>query len=149
MKIGIMSFAHLHAEAYIQNLRSAPDVEMIGLADENFARGQKYAQDFGVRQFRTYSELLDAGPDAVVICSENNRHRALVEMAAAAGCQVLCEKPLATTLADAQAILDACTKAGVLLMTAFPMRFSTPVEAVKARLDCGDLGRIYCFNGTN
>jgi predicted dehydrogenase len=149
MRIGILSFAHLHGEAYIQNLRAIPGVEMIGLADENLARGEKYSREFDAHLFRSYEELLATHPDGVVICSENSKHRPLVEMAAAAGVHVLCEKPLATRLEDAKAIVDACRNAGVFLMTAFPMRFSTPLIEVKARLDAGDLGQVYCFNGTN
>ena len=149
MKIGIMSFAHLHAEAYIQNLRAVPGVEMIGLADDDSGRGQQFAHQFEARLFRSYEALLEAKPDGVVICSENNNHRSLVEMAAAAKVHVLCEKPLATTVEDAQAIVDACQKAGVLLMTAFPMRFSAPLMEVKARLDAGDLGQVYAFKSSN
>ncbi len=149
MKIGILSFAHLHAEAYIQHLRAIPGVEMIGLADEDLARGQHYATQFDAPLFPSYEALLAARPAAVVVCSENSKHRPLVEMAAAAGVHVLCEKPLATTLADAEAMIAACTRAGVTLMTAFPMRFSAPVTELKTRLDAGDLGRIYCCNATN
>jgi predicted dehydrogenase len=149
MKIGILSFAHLHAEAYIQNLRAAPGVEMIGIADEDPARGERFASQFNAHFFRSYEELLAARPDGVVICSENNKHRPLVEMAASAGVQILCEKPLATTLEDSRAILSACDKAGVMLMTAFPMRFNTPLMEVKQRLDAGDLGQVFCFNAAN
>jgi predicted dehydrogenase len=102
-----------------------------------------------VRAFDTYAALLAEKPDAVLICSENSRHRPLVEQAAAAGAHVLCEKPLATNPDDARAIVNACRSAGVLLMTAFPVRFSAPVQEVKARLDAGDLGRPYAFNGVN
>ncbi|HEU4324121.1 MAG TPA: Gfo/Idh/MocA family oxidoreductase [Roseiflexaceae bacterium] len=149
MKVGILSFAHLHAEAYIQNLRAVPDVELIGIADEDPLRGERYAGEFGAHLFGSYDELLAARPDAVLVCCENSRHRALVEQAAAAGAHVLCEKPLATNLADAQAMIAACERAGVQLMTAFPMRFSAPLRAVKARLDAGELGRVYCFNAVN
>jgi predicted dehydrogenase len=45
--------------------------------------------------------------------------------------------------------VDTCEKAGVILMTAFPLRFSPPVLEIKARLDHGDFGNIYCFNATN
>lgn len=62
---------------------------------------------------------------------------------------MLCEKPIATTLEDARAIVDVCDKAGVILMTAFPMRFSAPLLEIKARLDHGDFGDVYCFNATN
>jgi predicted dehydrogenase len=70
-------------------------------------------------------------------------------MAAAEGVHVLCEKPLATTLEDGRAMLAACKRAGVLLMTAFPMRFSAPLLEIKSRLEAGDFGSVVCFNATN
>ncbi len=149
MKIGILSFAHIHAEAYVQHLRAIPGVALIGLADEDLARGQHYAAQFDAPLFPSYEALLAEQPAAVLVCSENSKHRPLVELAAAAGVHVLCEKPLATTLADAEALIAACAHAGVTLMTAFPMRFSAPVTELKARLDAGDLERIYCCNATN
>ena len=89
-----------------------------------------------------------SGVEGVIICSENSRPLPLVKMAAEAGAHVLCEKPLATTVQDAEAIVRLCRQAGVLLMTAFPMRFSTPLLEVKARLDAGELGQVYCFNSS-
>ena len=149
MKIGIMSFAHHHGEAYIANLRAIPGIELLGAADEDEERGRRLAGQYEARFFPSYTTLLEARPDGVIITSENSKHRAMVEMAAAAGVNVLCEKPLATTVEDARAIVDACEKAGVLLMTAFPMRFSTPLMEVKTLLDNGDLGQVYCFNASN
>jgi predicted dehydrogenase len=149
VKIGMMSLAHHHADAYAPLLLAMPGVELIGLADDDAARAQAFAVRLGLRAFDSYEALLAAGPDAVVVCSENSRHRRLVELAAAAGAHVLCEKPLATTLGDARAMVEACRAAGVTLMTAFPMRFSTPLREVKSRLDAGELGRVLCVNGTN
>ena len=149
IKIGILSFAHHHGEAYISSLRNMDGVELLGVADDDPARGEKVAGQNDARLFPSYESLLEAKPDGVIICTENNRHRALVEMAAARGVHVLCEKPIATTREDARTIVDVCEKAGVLLMTAFPMRFSPPLLEIKARLDNGDFGDIYCFNATN
>jgi predicted dehydrogenase len=149
IKIGILSFAHHHGEAYISNLRRMDGVELFGVADDDQARCQKIASQNEARYFPSCEDLLDAKPDGVIICTENNRHRAPVEMAAARGVHVLCEKPIATTPEDARAIVDSCEKAGILLMTAFPMRFSAPLLEIKARLDQGDFGDIYCFNATN
>lgn len=147
LKIGILSFAHLHAEAYIQNLRAIDGMEVIGLADDDEQRAEHFAR-LCAHRFRTYEELLDARPEGVIICSENSRPLPLVKMAAEAGAHVLCEKPLATTVQDAEAIVRLCRQAGVLLLTAFPMRFSTPLLEVKARLDAGELGQVYCFNSS-
>ena len=149
MKIGIMSFAHHHGEAYIANLRAIPGVEVCGVADEDSTRGQRLAQAHGARFYPTYEALLESKPNGVIICSENARHLPLVEMAAASKINVLCEKPIATNLPDAKATVDICTRNGVLLMTAFPMRFSAPLIEVKARLDAGEFGQVFCFNATN
>ena len=149
IKIGVLSFAHHHGEAYISNLRGMEGVELLGVTDDDSLRGQRIAAENHARYFHSYEDLFEAKPDGVIICTENNRHRTLVEMAASRGVHVLCEKPIATTLEDARAIVDACEKAGVLLMTAFPMRFSAPLLEIKAGLDRGDFGDIYCFNATN
>lgn len=149
MRIAILSFAHVHAEGYARNLKVAPGVEFIGIADDDAARGRDAAERHGTRYYESYESLLADKPDGVVIACENTRHRALVELAAAAGAHVLCEKPLATTVDDAQAIIAACERAGVTLMTAFPMRFNAPARETKRLVDSGVLGRIYGVSSTN
>jgi predicted dehydrogenase len=149
MRLAIMSFAHVHAEGYAHNLKQAPGVEFMGIADDDPVRGRAAAERHGTRFYESYDALLADRPDGVVICCENTRHREFVEMAAAAGVHVLCEKPLATTVEDAQAIMDACKRARVTLMTAFPMRFSAPAREVKQIVDGGTLGAIYGISSTN
>ncbi len=149
IKIGILSFAHHHGEAYVSNLRRMEGVELLGVSDDDPMRGQRIAAQNQALYFHTYEDLLEAKPDGVIICTENNRHRPFVEMVASLGIHILCEKPIATTLEEARAIVDICNKAGVILMTAFPMRFSAPLLEIKARLDHGDFGDLYCFNATN
>jgi predicted dehydrogenase len=144
-----MSFAHMHADAYLAALQTLPGVRLIGVADEDHGRAHAAVAGTGVPVYASYEALLAEQPQAVVVCSENSKHRPLVELAAAHGAHVLCEKPLATTLADAEAMIAACREAGVILMTAFPMRFSAPLVEVKARLDAGDFGEVFCFNGVN
>jgi predicted dehydrogenase len=149
MKIGLMSFAHPHAESYIQLLQMMPEVEVTGIADDDEGRGKHYAKQFNTHYFDSYEALLAERPDGVVVCSENAKHRALVELAARAGAHVLCEKPLATSVEDAQAMLDACEKAGKKLMTAFPMRYSAPIGEISRLISHKGLGKIYAVNGTN
>jgi UDP-N-acetylglucosamine 3-dehydrogenase len=149
MRIGIMSFAHLHAEAYVQNLRNAPEVELIGFSDTDAERGQRFASLYNVRWFPTHEALLAEQPDGVAVCSENAKHRELVEMAAKAGAHVLCEKPIEVTLEDAQAMRDVCAANNVQFMTAFPVRFTSAARETKMRLERGDLGTIYGVNGIN
>lgn len=155
LKVGVMSFAHTHAGGYVAHLLARPDVEVKasdpahGTAVPGEVRGRELADQLGVDHVDTYEELLAWGPDAVVVCSENARHREAVELAAAAGAHVLCEKPLATETEDATAMIAACERAGVVLMTAFPVRFSPMFTALRAGVEAGQLGEIAAATGTN
>jgi len=154
LRIGIMSLAHLHAVSYIALLSRRPDVE-IAVSDPDAALrpagesgGRAFAEELGVTRYcGTYQELFDWGPDGVVICSENSRHRELTEQAAAAGAHVLCEKPMATNVADGEAMIAACAAAGVHLMVAYPVRFSRQFRALQAVVPT--LGRVIAVSGTN
>ena len=149
MRIGILSIAHLHAEGYQANLRAIPGVELVGFSHENSGEGQAFSQKFNLSWFPTHLELLAQELDGVVICSENAHHRELVELAAEAGCQILCEKPIETNLADAEAMKRVCEKYGVRFMTAFPMRFAPSTRAVRAMIQQGELGSLFGVNGIN
>jgi predicted dehydrogenase len=81
------------------------------------------------------------------VCSENSRHRELTELAAAAEAHVLCEKPMATTVADGEAMVAACAAAGVHLMVAYPVRFSRQFRALQATQPA--LGRVLAVAGAN
>jgi predicted dehydrogenase len=149
LRIGLLSAAHVHADGYAPILASMPDVELIGLADPDPARGEAFAQANGLAYLGSREALLEQQPDAVVVTSENARHREDVEACARAGAHVLCEKPLAPGASDARAIVDACVAAGVRLMTAFPMRFSAPVRAVEAAIRDGEIGPVRAIAGVN
>lgn len=149
LSVGLTSAAHVHADTYADLLRSMRDVELLGVADEDASRGRDFAQLHSIRFVGELPALLALHPDAVVVTSENANHRREVEAAAAAGAHVLCEKPLATSVADARAIVDACARAGVKLMTAFPMRFSPPMARVVASLGAGEIGPVRAVSAVN
>lgn len=150
VKIGMMSFAHMHAWSYATSIARRADTELVGIADHDPARAAQMAQAFGTRAFESYESLLgEPGLEAVVICSENVRHRPLCEMAAQAGKHILCEKPLATNMEDGLAMIAACERAGVQLMTAFPCRYSPVMQRLKATLESGSAGEIVAVRGTN
>ena len=83
-----------------------------------------------------------AAIDAVYIAAPNDAHRALVEAAAFAGVHVLCEKPMATTMADARAMVAACERAGVCYATAFDQRFHPAHQHLAALVQSGVLGTV-------
>jgi UDP-N-acetylglucosamine 3-dehydrogenase len=149
LRVGIMSFAHVHADGYTQLLQSMPDIEFVGFSDTDVARGEQAAQIYGAKLFSSHESLVAQQLDAVIVCCENVGRRRLVELAAQAGSHVLCEKPIEATLEDALAMGEACSRAGVNFMTAFPMRFDPSIRLLRERIQNGDLGRIYAANGIN
>jgi predicted dehydrogenase len=149
IQIGILSFAHLHAEGYQANLKRIGDVDLVGFSHGNPDEGRYFAEKYGLRWFPEHHELLAEGLDGVLICAENAHHLELIEKAAAAKCEILCEKPIATSVADAEAIRRTCQKNGVRFMTAFPMRFAPSAQAVRSMIKNGELGRILGVNGNN
>lgn len=149
LRVGIMSFAHVHADGYAGLLQSNPDVDFIGFSDPDLERGEVASRTHGAVWFKTHEELLEQKPDAVIVCSENFGRLELVQMAAGAGAHVLCEKPIEVSLERARSMRDACDRAGVKFMTAFPMRFDPTLKLLRARVLNGDLGRVYGINGVN
>jgi predicted dehydrogenase len=147
-RIGILGVAHLHVDAYIQNLRAA-GAEVVGGYDRDPERGRAWGAKNAVTHVGSVEQLLGQGVDGVIVCAETVFHRELVEQAAAAGAAVLCEKPLGVNHEDSEAIVAACERAGVSLMTAFPVRFSPAVTQIHEMVTAGRLGALRAFSGTN
>ncbi len=140
----------MHAGSYASALAKHPGVDFVGVWDEDEDAGTKFAARHGVPFFEDSASLLDQVPDGVIVTSENVFHRGLVEAAASAGVRaILCEKPIATTLSDAQAMVDLCTEKGVRLATAFPCRFSAPFQRLNSAVKSGKLGEILAIRATN
>jgi predicted dehydrogenase len=141
VRVAMLSFAHTHANAYAQILTELPDAEIVVIADDDEARGRAAADRFGTDFVTDWREAVARDDiDAVVICSENARHAEVTIAAAEAGKHVLCEKPLTTTMEDAEAMIAACAAAGVKLQTAFPVRFSAPAVAFGEAIRAGRVG---------
>jgi myo-inositol 2-dehydrogenase / D-chiro-inositol 1-dehydrogenase len=117
----------VHARAY----REVPGVEIVGIADPVAEKAEPLAHETGSRVFRDYEALLEAGIDVLNVCLPPALHLPAAEAAAQAGVHVLMEKPIARTLAEADAMIAACQKAGVYLMTGFTHHFYP--EMVEAR----------------
>jgi predicted dehydrogenase len=148
-KIGIISFEHMHAYSYAACLQRIPGAQLVAVADDSPERGKPAAERFGVPYYRDYQDLLKLDLDGVIICSANVRHRMHTEAAAQAGKHIMVEKPIATTVADGVAMVEACRKAGVHLQIAFPSRFGAATRRVKAAVAEGSIGRIHGMNATN
>jgi 1,5-anhydro-D-fructose reductase (1,5-anhydro-D-mannitol-forming) len=116
----------------------------VGIYSTSRERGERFATEHGLdRAYGSLEDLLaDSAIDAVYVSTTNDLHAEQTIAAAAAGKHVLCEKPLAVTLADALRMRDACADAGVVLATNHHLRGSPTVLAMKERLDAGEIGDV-------
>ncbi len=136
--LGAGMIAHYHAMAITQT----PGARLIAFGHPDPARGAAIAAKFGVPCMPNLDELL-ALPDmeALCICTPSGLHAAQAIQAAKAGKHVLVEKPLALTLADADAMIATCAEAGVRLGVALQRRTDPVFRAVRAAITAGAVGR--------
>lgn len=140
--IGTGSWASTHVRACKAN----PHVEIVGLADIREGAAESFARAHGldVPTFTDYRKLLAMdGLDAVIIATPNNVHAPISIAAAEAGKHILCQKPMATTLADAEAMVAAVEKAGVRGMVAYTKRFFKTSPFLHHVLQSEDMGHVY------
>lgn len=149
VKVGIISFEHMHAFSYTKALKNIPGVEVAGIADSDCFRGTEMAARFDTAYYKDYRELLETEIDGVVICTCNKLHAPVVIDAANAKKHIVVEKPFATGTESAQAMLEACSRNEVRIMTAFPMRFNQAVINAKKAVDAGEIGEMLCITGIN
>lgn len=148
LRVGILSVAHMHVDSYVAAFGAHPRAALVGLIDLDATRAAGFSERTGIPAFERFDDLFEAC-DAVCVCSENNLHADFVAKAAAAGKHILCEKPLATNEADFARIQSAVDDANVILMTAFPCRFSPAYARLKARVEAGEIGRVRAVAATN
>ncbi len=140
LRIGVIGLGI--GRRHLQTLARMDDVEIAGIADTDPVRLASCSGEFGVRPYATAEALLSAERlDAVSICTPPASHRSLTEDAARRGIHVLCEKPMAPTVSDCDAMAAACRSAGVRLMVAQKKRFHPLVARLK-ELSHGELGPI-------
>ena len=116
-----------HARVYAQ----LPDTHLVGVYDPSVERGLEIAEQHGTRAFHSLEDMLAAGVDVVSIAAPTTAHRDLAERCIEAGVHCLIEKPLAGTVADAEAIRDLAERRGVVLMVGHIERFNPIMRAMQ------------------
>jgi len=139
--IGCGFFAINQLQAWL----GIPDVEIAALCDRDPLRLAAAASLApGARCYEEAGRMLAAGGlDFVDIATTVPTHRALVELAAAHRVGIICQKPMAASLADARAMVEAAARAGVAFMVHENFRWQTPIRAVRAVLEEGRIGQPF------
>jgi len=115
--------------------------EIALVMSSNADRGEQYAKELNIPRATTLLSELLAGVDAVYVSTTNEQHHVQVLAAAKAKRHVLCEKPLALTLADAREMVAACSRVGVVMGTNHHLRNAATHRAMRDAIASGRIGR--------
>jgi predicted dehydrogenase len=142
--VGIIGLdIHYHAYPLGEYLRDGvADAHLVAVSDLDAQRAHEFAKAYNATaSYTDHRDLLNRDDvDAVVVTSYTAAHATHCIDAAAAGKHIMVDKPIATTLSDADRIIDAAKGAGVYLMTAYPLRFAPPYAKAKRWIEAGKIG---------
>lgn len=141
---GMIGAGTIGREWMADAIAAQSDGELRGVASSDPERARAFARDKGIPvAYESVAALLaDPDIDAVYISTTNEHHKPQTLAAAAAGKHVLCEKPLALTLADAQAMVAACAAAGVIMGTNHHLRNAATHRAMRELVVSGVIGEV-------
>jgi len=136
--VGLGGIAPMH----IKPLKTI-GIEIVAVCDIKSENAEKVATDLNCRAFTNYEEMLEAGGfDVLHICLPHYLHAPVSIAALTKGFHVLTEKPMSTTIPDAEKMIDAYKKSGKALGVIFQNRYNPGVMLIKESLDSGELGAI-------
>ncbi len=143
VRIGIVSFAHGHVNAYAHQIKTFDDAQLAACWDDDEIRGRQNAETFAI-DYHDDLRFLLARPDidCVIIASETNKHADIAIAAMEAGKSVLLQKPMAITLEDCDRIIEVQKRTGVWFSLAFQMRVDAQNILMKKMVKDGVIGKV-------
>jgi len=149
IKVGIIGCGKIAQVRHLPEYAEHPEAQIAGLFDINRQRTRELADQYGAKAYESYEALL-ADPDiqAVSVCAANFAHAEITIAALEAGKHVLCEKPMAITLSECEAMVAAAQKNGKFLMIGHNQRLAKAHSTAKELIDQGLIGRIVTFRTT-
>jgi predicted dehydrogenase len=148
-KIGIIGCGKIAQVRHIPEYADNKNVQLAGYFDAVESRAQDLAKKHGGRAYTSYADLLkDAEIDAVSVCTANYSHAEIAIASLKAGKHVLCEKPMATTLADCEAMVKAAKDSGKFLMIGHNQRLAKAHVKARQLVADGLIGDIVSFRTT-
>jgi UDP-N-acetyl-2-amino-2-deoxyglucuronate dehydrogenase len=137
------------SDRHFDALGCHPELAVVAVCDELPDRARAASERLGVPGFTSYAAMLaEVSADVAVVCTPSGLHPRHGIMAAERGLHVICEKPMATRLEEADALVRACDEAGVHLFVVKQNRLNPGVRLLKRAIEKGRFGRIYLANTT-
>ena len=148
IRIAVVGCGGIANGKHMPSLKRLPGVEMVAFCDIIPERAEKARKDFGTpdaRVYTDYKEMLakEADVDAVHVCTPNRSHSFITIDALEAGKNVMCEKPMAKTSAEAAAMCEAAKRTGKKLTIGYQNRFRKETQYLHQLCEDGELGEIY------
>ena len=145
VKLGLIGLGGM-GRNHLAKLKEIEEVKLVGVADVNEAAVAAVSAEYKVPGYTSHVRLMEeSGAEMVLIAVPHPFHAPIAIDAAARGLHVLSEKPIAVTVSEADAMIEACKKAGVLLGVMFQRRLEGANRKAKEIIDSGVLGEIYEF----
>ncbi|HYI16898.1 MAG TPA: Gfo/Idh/MocA family oxidoreductase [Thermomicrobiales bacterium] len=148
LRVGLIGAGTIAFSAHLPAIRKLRDsLELVAVADIRLENAERAAREFDAEShYADYRDLLAREDlDFVDICTPEFLHAEQVEAAAAAGVHVICEKPMASSIAEADRMIAASERAGIHLMIAHSRRFTGRYQQIRAAIDRGDIGEVRYF----
>ncbi len=146
IRVAVIGCGSISKHRHIPEYAANENVELVAFCDLVEARAVEYAEKHGGKAYTSYQELLEKEkPDAVSVNLPNALHAEVSIAAANAGAHVLVEKPMATTVAEGEAMIEAAERNKVFLMVGHNQRLMPPHIKAKEILDSGVLGKVISF----
>ncbi|MCL2812309.1 MAG: Gfo/Idh/MocA family oxidoreductase [Clostridia bacterium] len=146
-RVGIIGCGGIANGKHMPALKKLPNVQMVAFCDIVPDRAQKASEEYGApgaKVYSNYKALVTAGGlDAVHVCTPNKSHAPISIACLEAGMHVMCEKPMAKTTKEAQAMVEAARKSGKKLSIGYQNRFRPDSLYLKKVCEAGTLGEIY------
>lgn len=147
--IGIIGCGKIAQVRHIPELAANPDARIMGYYNPTQSRAEQMATQYGGKVYPALADLLaDPEIDAVVMSLANQAHAEVTIQALKAGKDVLCEKPMATTIEECEAMVAAAEEAGKVLMIAQNQRLAKAHEKAKQLIEEGAIGKVLTFRTT-
>ena len=146
IKVGIIGCGKIAQVRHIPEFAANPNTEVYGFYDINLARAEELAKQYGGKAYPSYEALLaDADIEAVSVCAANHVHAEITVAALKAGKHVLCEKPMAVTLEECEAMVAAARETGKYLMIGQNQRLAKAHAKAKELIEQGAIGKVLTF----
>ena len=146
LRVGIVGCGTIAQRRHIPEFHANPNCKLTAFWSVTPGKAEKMAEKYGAVGYTDLDAFLDSGLDVIAVCSTNATHAEITVKALNKGIHVLCEKPMATSMAECEARVEAAKRNGKKLMIAQNQRFASVHQEARKRIAAGEIGELLSFD---